>query len=148
METIAIFSQHISSITMPLSAAVLSYREILFSPLRGDVACNQWMPHFLVCNIHAHVKCEGGIIFFIPCQKDLCGVNLSSMTASGSKDLTATSVLHLYNPALFKWWLSAKSWYVLLNPHVFRSTWLDLGTVWKIVTKKDKLNTIFQPYWN
>ncbi|KAJ4936658.1 hypothetical protein JOQ06_001245 [Pogonophryne albipinna] len=46
----------------------------------------------------------------IPATKGDNGVNLPSVIASGSQDLTAISMLHLYNPALFKWGQFAKCW--------------------------------------
>lgn len=82
---------------------------------------------FAICYI---CKCEMEIQYYFlhsPSPKRHYGVNLFFVIASGSQDLTAISVLQLYNPALFKWRLFAKCCYVLLNPHVFGSTWLDRG---------------------
>lgn len=90
----------------------------------------------LLYAIFANVKWRYSIIFFIPLPKGHYGVNLFFVIASGSQDLTAISVLQLYNPALFKWRLFAKCCYVLLNPHVFGSTWLDRGAGWDTATKK------------
>ncbi len=131
------WQQHDSSIYLSIYLSI--YPSVYLSVICLSIC-------FGVCNTHANVKWKEGIIFYIPCQKGHYGVNLSSVIASGSQDLTAISMLHLYNPALFRWWLFAKCWYVLLNPRVFGSTWLDHGAGWDTATKKTI--TFLDTYWN